>query len=91
MEDLITEAQFKYYAFTDYLYGELIVYYPRFDNYNRFEKFIILNLIVIASYIILSIPYFSTLKNIYKKVVRLVFSLGPIRKEVAKNLEKARD
>lgn len=68
----------------------MIGYYPRFDNYNRFEKFIILNLIVIASYIILSIPLFATLKSIYKKVVKLVFSLGPIRKEVAKNLDKAR-
>ncbi len=90
MEDLITEVQLKYYALTEHLYAELINYYPRFDNYNRFEKFIILNLIVFAFYIILSIPYLATIKSLYKKVVQLVFSLGPIRKEVSKNLEKAR-
>jgi hypothetical protein len=90
MEEIIAEWQLKYYSATDYLYGEFTTYYPRFDNYNRFEKFIILNLVVIAIYIVFTFLSSFSIKRIYKKVVKFVFSFGPIRREVAKNLDKAR-
>jgi hypothetical protein len=36
MEEILTGWKLKYYSASTLLYEELIVYYPRFDNYNRF-------------------------------------------------------
>lgn len=90
MEALLLEWQLKYYSATEYLYALLLSYYPRFDNYNQFEKFIILNLLIIASYIVYSFITSISPRRIKAAVIRFVFSFGPIKKEVAKNLEKAR-
>lgn len=90
MEAILSEWQLKYYSAIDYLYALLLSYYPRFDNYNQFEKFIILNLLIIATYILCSWVNSISPKRIKTAIIRLVFSLGPVKKEVAKNLEKAR-
>lgn len=90
MEAILSEWQLKYYSAIDYLYVLLLSYYPRFDNYNQFEKFIILNLLILATYILYSWVTSISPKRIKAAIVRLIFSFGPIKKEVAKNLEKAR-
>ena len=90
MEAILSEWQLKYYSAVEYLYALLLSYYPRFDNYNQFEKFIILNLAITAAYILYSTLVSISPRRIKAAVIRLVFSLGPIKKEVAKNLEKAR-
>lgn len=90
MEAILSEWQLKYYSAVDFLYALLLSYYPRFDNYNQFEKFIILNLVVIATYIVCSWVASISPRRIKTAIIRLVFSLGPVKKEVAKNLEKAR-
>lgn len=90
MEAILSEWQLKYYSAIDYLYALLLSYYPRFDNYNQFEKFIILNLLIIATYILCSWVNSISPKRIKTAIIRLVFSLGPVKKEVAKNLEKVR-
>ena len=78
----------------DYLkqeaYGRLINTWPRFDNYNHFEKFIILNLVIIGLYLILSFLTSFSFRNMYAKLMRLVFDLPPIRKYILSEVEKAR-
>jgi len=64
--------------------------YPRFDNYNRFEKFVILNLTVIALYIVVSFIRSISPKRIYNWAAKFVLGFGPVRRELEKNLEKVR-
>jgi hypothetical protein len=80
----------KYYHATEEVYAQFLTYYPRFDNYNHFEKFVILNLAIIAVYIVLSCIRSISPKRIYNRGAKFVFSLGPVRRELQKNLEKAR-
>ena len=71
-------------------YSRLITSYPRFDNYNYFEKFIILNLVVIGLYLLLSFLTSFSIKSLYAKLMKLVFDLPPIRKYILSEVEKAR-
>lgn len=71
-------------------YSRLITTWPRFDNYNYFEKFIILNLIVIGIYLFLSFIASFSIKSMYAKIMKLVFDLPPIRKYILSEVEKAR-
>ena len=71
-------------------YSSLITCYPRFDNYNYFEKFVILNLVVIGLYLLLSFLASFSIKNLYAKLMKLVFDLPPVRKYILSEVEKAR-
>jgi hypothetical protein len=46
--------------------------------------------VIIAAYLIISFFKNISLKPIYKRAVKLFFSFGPARRELDKNLEKAR-
>jgi hypothetical protein len=88
--DLVREWQLKYYQATDFAYSELLDYYPRFGNYNRFEKFVILNLVIIAAYLIISCLRSFSFKRISNRVMKFVFTLGPVKNRLNNDLEKAR-
>ncbi len=77
----------NYYRTTQYLYSKLLSSWPRFDNYNHFDKFVILNLTILASFIAYSCITSFNYKNIYLYIVKLIFSLPFVRKEVQKNLK----
>lgn len=65
--------------------------YPRFDNFNHFEKFLLLNLVVISSFILVSFFCSINPKAIYRGIVRWVFTFGFVRRGVAEELQKVRD
>lgn len=71
-------------------YTQLLTVWPRFDNYNHFEIFVILNLLIIATYLVFSFISSFSLKSFYSKFMRLVFDLPPIRKYILTEVEKAR-
>ena len=71
-------------------YEQLIHFWPRLDNYNHFEKFIILNLLIIATYLTFSFIKSFSIQGIYAKFMKLVFDLPPVRNYIYKELEKAR-
>lgn len=80
----------KYYQATEEVYAQFLTIYPRFDNYNRFEKFVMLNLAVVALYLVVSCIRSISPKRIYNRVAKFALGIGPVRREIEKNLEKVR-
>ena len=60
------------------------------ENYNHFELFIILNLIIIGTYLLTTWIASFSLKRVYGKVMKLVFDLPPIKKYLMSEVEKNR-
>lgn len=67
-------------------YGLLTLYWPRFDNYSYFDKFVILNLIIIGTYLIFSFFASFSIKRLYERIMKIIFNLPPIRRKIKEDL-----
>ncbi len=79
VEKYLQPVLIHYDHFKQRAYTELLDVWPRFDNYNHFEKFVILNLVIIAIYLICSFIASFSPKAIYEKIMKIVFDLPPIK------------
>ena len=70
------------------MYSEVISVFPRFDNWNRFEKFVLLNLTVLALFFVSQLWKAFSLKGIKKTVSRQLFKLPFIKAKVEKDLKE---
>lgn len=70
------------------MYVRLLAFWPRFELYNSFERFIILNLLIIGIYLVLSFISSFTLKGFYTRLMKMVYDLPPIRRYILKEKDK---
>jgi len=82
MEDIIALLLLNYHKYVEEIYSYILQYWPRLDNYNHFDKFVILNLIIIAVYLIINTISSFSIVRIYRRVMKTIFSFGPIKGKV---------
>ena len=70
------------------MYSEVVSVFPRFDNWNRFEKFVLLNLTVLVLFFVAQLWEAFSLKGIKKTVSRQLFKLPFIKAKVEKDLKE---
>jgi hypothetical protein len=86
MEEISSQLLANYYSLVEWSYASALVYYPRLDNYNRFEKFLILNLLVIGLYLLYTTVANFSIYRVYSRFMTFVFNLGPIRRKLMEEM-----
>jgi len=74
----------------EWSYTSALIYYPRLDNYTHFEKFIILNLIIIGIYLVFTTIARFSIYRIYNRIMTFIFNIGPIRRRLMEEIEKGK-
>lgn len=69
------------------MYSEVVSVFPRFDNWNRFEKFVVLNVVVLLLFFVAQAWRAFSLKGIKKSLSRKLFKLPFIKAKVEKDLK----
>jgi hypothetical protein len=82
MELQIEELLHKYHHCTHIVYSQVLGVFPRFDNWNRFEKFILLNLIILLAFFFVQLWNAFSIKGIKKSVSKQLFKLPFIKAKV---------
>lgn len=90
MESILQQALLRYHQVTELAWAHLLQVWPRLANYNPFELFILLNLIVMGAFIILNLLAKLSPVAAYKRILRGIFAMGPIRGKVQAEIDKAK-
>jgi hypothetical protein len=70
------------------MYSEVVSVFPRFDNWNRFEKFVLLNLTILVLFFVAQLWKAFSFKGIKKTVSRQLFKLPFIKAKIEKDLKE---
>ena len=88
MEKYLEWTFSQYDRLKEALFLRLVDCWPRFELYNHFERFVILNLVVIGIYLLLSFFAEFTLKGFTAKLFKMIYDLPPIRNYILREKDK---
>ena len=90
MEQIQKQVLLHYHQGGAWAWECLLQVWPRLANYNPFELFVLLNLGILAAFIIINFVSKISIVAVYKKLIRALFSMGPIKGKVQAQIEKAK-